>query len=163
MGANYVFLTEILGRIGFYFCLDSDKEFWQMFTEIVNLMNNNMREDVDFFPLAFIVIRRIENNFTDLKKILSLMTPFWRVILHLINRIKLIFFFCQNKNRKKIQTSEKNIQDLIWKNHIFFHYIKAGRPSSCVRPWCQWYFQLYCLLSTDQSLMIKKNSRVNYF
>ena len=47
-----------------------------MFTEIVNLMNNNMREDVDFFPLAFIVIRRIENNFTDLKKILSLMTPF---------------------------------------------------------------------------------------
>ena len=39
-----------------------------MFTEIVNLMNNNMREDVDFFPLAFIVIRRIENIFTDLKK-----------------------------------------------------------------------------------------------
>ena len=131
-----------------------------MFTKIANLMiyiNDNMREDVNFFPLAFIIIRRIgENIFIDLKKILSLMTPFWRVILHLINRIKLIFFFCQNKNWKKIQTSEKIFVDLIWKNHIFFHYTKAGRPSSCVRPWCQWYFQLYCLLSTDQSLMIKK-------
>ena len=51
-----------------------------MFTKIANLMiyiNDNMREDVNFFPLAFIIIRRIgENIFIDLKKILSLMTPF---------------------------------------------------------------------------------------
>ena len=122
-----------------------------------------MREDVNFFPLAFIIIRRIgENIFIDLKKILSLMTPFWRIILHLINRIKLIFFFCQNKNWKKIQTSEKNIRWSYLKKPYFFSLHK-GRPAFVVCKALMSVVLSAVLLAFYRSKSDdKKNSRVKY-
>ena len=43
-------------------------------------------------------------------------------------------FFCQHGEGNSTKTNTRKILIFFLKNHIFFHYTKAGRPSSYVRP-----------------------------